>query len=53
MNDNVLDMCFKIKVRHKRYIKLFLPGEKKKRPAYERLMIPEYISNDILQYLIE
>ena len=25
----------------------------KKRPAFERLLLPEYISNDILQYLIE
>ena len=24
----------------------------KKRPAFERLLLPEYISNDILQYLI-
>ena len=29
-----------------------LPGESKKRPAFERLLLPEYISNDILQYLI-
>ena len=25
----------------------------KKRPAFERLLLPEYISNDISQYLIE
>ena len=25
----------------------------KKRPAFERLLLPEYISNDILQYLIK
>ena len=30
-----------------------LPGESKKRPAFERLLLPEYISNDILQYLIK
>ena len=24
-----------------------------KRPAFERILLPEYISNDILQYLIE
>ena len=29
-----------------------IPGESKKRPAFERLLLPEYISNDILQYLI-
>ena len=28
------------------------PGEWKKRPAFERLLLPEYTSNDILQYLI-
>ena len=31
----------------------FLPGESKKRPAFERQLLPEYINNDILQYLIE
>ena len=31
-----------------------LTGElKKERSAFERLLLPEYISNDILQYLIE
>ena len=29
------------------------PGESKKRPTFERLLLPEYISNDIWQYLIE
>ena len=28
-------------------------GESNKEPAFERLLLPEYISNDILQYLIE
>ena len=30
-----------------------LPGESEKRPAFERLLLPEYISNDDLQYLIK
>ena len=30
-----------------------LPGESKKPPVFERLLLPDYISNDILQYLIE
>ena len=31
-----------------------IPGQsKKKRPAFERLLLPECISNDILQYLIK
>ena len=32
---------------------LSLPGESKELRAFERLLVPEYISNDILQYLIE
>ena len=28
-----------------------LPGESKKRPAFERLLLHECISNNILQYL--
>ena len=34
-------------------ISKFIPGEPKKRPAFERLLLPEYISNDILQYSIK
>ena len=30
-----------------------LPGESKKRPAFDRSLLLEYICNDILQYLIE
>ena len=30
-----------------------VPGDSKKCPAIERLLLPEYISNNILQYLIE
>ena len=30
-----------------------IPGEWKKRAAFERLLLPEQIRNDILQYLIE
>ena len=33
--------------------KLFIPGESEKRPAFERLLLPEYISNYDLQYLIK
>ena len=29
-----------------------IPGESKKRPAFEGLLLPEYIGNYILQYLI-
>ena len=32
---------------------LFYRVSKKKRPAFERVLLPKYISNDILQYLIE
>ena len=28
-------------------------GESKKRPTFERLLLPQYVSNDILRYLIE
>ena len=35
------------------WINIPLPGESKKFPAFERLLLPEYISNDILQYLIK
>ena len=30
-----------------------IPGDTKKRPAFEWLLAPEYINNDILQYLIK
>ena len=32
---------------------LCILGESKKRPTFDRPLPPEYISNDILQYLIE
>ena len=31
----------------------FVSTDSPKRPAFERLVLPEYISSDILQYLIE
>ena len=34
------------------YSTWLLPSESKKRPAFERLLLPEYIGNNILQYLI-
>ena len=30
-----------------------IPGESKKGPAFERLLLPDYICNDTLQHLIE
>ena len=31
-----------------------IPGvSQEKRPAFQRLLLPEYISNEILQYLIK
>ena len=30
-----------------------IPNELRNRPTFERLLLPEYISNDILQYLVE
>ena len=35
---------------HLNGMSLYLVSQKKKRPAFERLLLPEYISNDILQY---
>ena len=35
------------------YIYIYIPGESKKRPAFGRLLLPDYISNDVLQYLIK
>ena len=32
---------------------LTVPGKSEKTPAFERLLLPEYVSNDILQYLIK
>ena len=34
-------------------ITLVIPGDSFKRPAFDKLLLPEYISDDILQYLIE
>ena len=31
----------------------FIPGESKQRPLFERLLLFDYISNDILLYLIK
>ena len=30
-----------------------VPGESKKVPTLERLVLPEYITDDVLQYLIQ
>ena len=37
------------------YCKVYMdvPGESKNTPAFERLLLPEHIRSDILQYLIE
>ena len=32
---------------------LFIPGKSNRGPAFERLLVPGDIRNDILQYLIE
>ena len=34
-------------------VNINVPGESKKRPAFDRLLLPEYISNNILQYLMK
>ena len=34
-------------------IEPLIPGESKRCPAFERLLLPKYICNNILQYLIE
>ena len=49
---------FKFAVQYTSYCLLYflihIPGEsKKQRSAFARLLFPEYISNDILQYLNE
>ena len=37
----------------KRKIELVTPVSHKKRPAFDRILLPEDVSNDILQYLIK
>ena len=53
MSDLLIMLHLKATKLGKKVLSPNLPCESKKCPAFERLLLSDYINNDILQYLIK